>query len=265
MIVDANSKFNLEKPMELIFDKGDLGSPKGHALLYFRSRDDPDAVWVTYIVILPITVDVSKYVPPFLMNQVNEMGPKDLSAFAFPPAPERLGSYAEMETIAAQRDDDVLFAGTTDAKDVSTSMMEINDAVQQYAEACSTVPGVIGQGDIEEEVDDDGLGVNEALYGLMSDSAKLSELTKLIGRLRYAVEGGEENLISETEEEIGLLSGYLPPNHDVPLLIAAVKSNETLSDTLADLYLQRCFHLVHEEYTQVRDTEDRIKRLDLGG
>ena len=75
----------------------------------------------------------------------------------------------------------------------------------------------------------------------------------------------EENLISETEEEIALLSGYLPPNHDVPLLIAAVKSNETLSDTLADLYLQRCFHLVHEEYTQVSETEDRIKRLDLGG
>ena len=105
--------------MELVFDRGDRGSPKGHALLYFRSPDDPEAVWVTYIVILPITVDVSKYVPPFLMNQVNELGPTDLSAFAFPPAPERLGSYSEMEAIAAQRDDDVLFAGATDATDVS--------------------------------------------------------------------------------------------------------------------------------------------------
>ena len=46
--------------MELVFDRGDRGSPKGHALLYFRSPDDPEAVWVTYIVILPITVDVSK-------------------------------------------------------------------------------------------------------------------------------------------------------------------------------------------------------------
>ena len=82
--------------------------------------------------------------------------------------------------------------------------------------------------------------------------------------MRYAVEGGEENLISETEVEIDLLSGYLPPNHDVPLLIAAVKSNEARSANLADLYLQRCFHLVHEEYAQVGETEDRIRRLELG-
>ena len=262
MIVDA--KLNWEEAMELVFDRGDRGSPKGHALLYFRSPDDPEAVWVTYIVILPITVDVSKYVPPFLMNQVNELGPTDLSAFAFPPAPERLGSYSEMEAIAAQRDDDVLFAGATDATDVSASMVEINDAVQQYAEACSTIPGVIGPADTGQEADDGGLSVNETLYDLMSDSAKLSELTKLVGRLRYAVEGGEENLISETEVEIDLLSGYLPPNHDVPLLIAAVKSNEARSANLADLYLQRCFHLVHEEYAQVGETEDRIRRLELG-
>lgn len=251
--------------MELIFDRGDRGSPKGHALLYFRSPDEPEAVWVTYVVILPITVDVSKYVPPFLMNQLNEMGPKDLSAFAFPPAPERLGSYKDMEVLAAQRDDDILFAGTADVKDVSSSMRGINDAVQQYAEACSAVHGVIGPTDPEEEANDSGLGVNEALYDLMSDSDKLRELTKLVGRLRYAVEGEEDNLVSDTEMEIDLLSGYLPPNHDVHLLIAAVKSNEARSASLADLYLQRCFHLVHEEYAQVSETEDQIKRLEAGG
>ena len=66
--------------MDITFDRGSSDRPKGHALLYFRSSSDPDQIWVTYLVILPITVDVSKYVPPFLMNQVGEMGPKDLSA-----------------------------------------------------------------------------------------------------------------------------------------------------------------------------------------
>ena len=248
--------------MDLVFDRGGRDSPKGHALLYFRSSDDPDAVWVTYVVILPITVDVSKYVPPFLMNQVGEIGPKDLSAFAFPPAPERLDSYEVMEALAAQRDDDILYGGSTNATDVPSAMMAINDAVQQYAEAYTAVAGVVGPADPEEASADSGLGVNEALYGLMSDSDKLGELTKLVGRLRYAVDGAEANLVSETEAEIDLLSRHLPPNHDVPLLIAAVKSNDSHSASLADLYLQRCFHLVHEEYAQVSQTEDQIKRLE---
>ena len=70
--------------MDIVFDRGSKEEPKGHALLYFRSRSSLEEIWVTYTVILPITVDVTKYVPPFLMNQVGELGPKELSAFAFP-------------------------------------------------------------------------------------------------------------------------------------------------------------------------------------
>ena len=250
--------------MNLVFDKGVRESPKGHALLYFRSSDEPDAVWVTYVVILPITVDVSKYVPPFLMDQVGELGPTDLSSFAFPPAPERLDSYETMEALAAQRGDDILYGGSADAKDVSSSMMAIKDVVQQYAEAYLAVAGVVASTEPDEASGDSGLSLNEALYGLMSDSDKLGELTKLVGRLRYAVDGAEANLVLETEQEIDVLSGYLPPNHDVPLLIAAVKSKDSRSAALADLYLQRCFHLVREEYAQVSQTEDQIKQLKVG-
>lgn len=75
--------------MEIIFEKGSEEKPKGHALLYFRSSSDPEELWASYLVVLPIAVDLSKYVPPFLMNQVGELGPKELSAFAFPPAPEK--------------------------------------------------------------------------------------------------------------------------------------------------------------------------------
>ena len=83
--------------MDIIFDRGSRDQPKGHALLYFRSDSDPDEVWVTYVVILPISVDVTKYVPPFLMDQVAQMGPKELSAFAFPPRP---GAPGELRFLA---------------------------------------------------------------------------------------------------------------------------------------------------------------------
>ena len=60
--------------MTLSFELGNIESPKGHALLYFKDSVQDD-FYATYIVLLPITVDVSKYVPPFLMNQVGEFGP----------------------------------------------------------------------------------------------------------------------------------------------------------------------------------------------
>ena len=72
--------------MALNFVNGSESNPKGHAFVFF---EDPTSgiCYGSYVVLLPITVDVSKYVPPFLMNQVGELGAGDMNAFAFPPAP----------------------------------------------------------------------------------------------------------------------------------------------------------------------------------
>ena len=50
--------------MDVSFERGDPRKPKGHALAYFRSRSEPDKVYATYIIVLPISVDFAKYVPP---------------------------------------------------------------------------------------------------------------------------------------------------------------------------------------------------------
>ena len=50
--------------MDLYFDRGDHGSPSGHALLYFKVDTEPDKVYASYIVTLPIKADLTKYVPP---------------------------------------------------------------------------------------------------------------------------------------------------------------------------------------------------------
>ena len=250
--------------MDILFDRGSKDQPKGHALVYFRSSADPEEVWVSYLVVLPVTVDLSKYVPPFLMNQVGELGAKELSCFAFPPAPERLGSYSIVERMAAMRDDDILFAGTLNTSDIPAAMMSMNEVVQRYAEMYSQVAPESGQGEQADEAEPAELGVSEVLYGLMSQSDKLGELTRLVGRLRFAVEGSDASLIKEAEEGINLLATHLPENHDIPQLLEAVKSSESAGTELANLYLQRCYHLVQEDYGKMGQIEEQIRELERG-
>ncbi|MFQ5933745.1 MAG: hypothetical protein ACE5KI_03800 [Dehalococcoidia bacterium] len=250
--------------MEIVFEKGNKDEPKGHALLYFRSSSDPEELWGTYLVILPITVDVSKYVPPFLMNQVGELGPKDLSAFAFPPAPEKLEGQRYLAQLADMRDDDILFCGTINPTDIPSAMMAVNEVVQQYAEAYTRLAEARGPSQVEARQEIEGLSVNEVLYGMMSDSDKLSELTRLVGKLRFAAESGEKALVNEAEVDINILAKHLPENHQISRLIQEAKAGGEEGAKLADLYLQRCFHLIQEEYVKLGQVEAEIRALESG-
>ena len=249
--------------MDISFERGSHEEPKGHALLYFLSSSDPDELWASYIIVLPITVDISKYVPPFLMSQVKELGPQDLSAFAFPPAPERLGGRDTLDKLAKARNDDVLFGGSINPEDVPTGMMAVNEAMQHYTEIYSNVVG-IGQPPEEQKEDEgDGApGVSEVMYGLMSDGDKLNELTKLVSRLRFGIEGDDSRTVSEAEQDITVLSRHLPANHGVDQLVQAVKSSDEGSAELAALYVQRCFHLVQEDYARLPQIEAKILALE---
>ena len=63
--------------MLLEFEIGELKKPKGHAMVYFRLENEPNEVLAAYIVVLPITLDFSKYIPPFLASQLSEFNSKD--------------------------------------------------------------------------------------------------------------------------------------------------------------------------------------------
>ena len=250
--------------MDIVFERGSSEKPKGHALLYFRSTSDPEEILGTYLIVLPITVDITKYVPPFLINQVGDIAPKELSAFAFPPAPEKVESHGYLEKLAELRDDDILFGGTTNPADAASALMSVNEAVQSYVDIYSKVTPTLKPPESADEEAAPGLGVNEVLYALMSDSDKLSELTRLIGRLRYAVEGREEGLIKETEADIKLMADHLPANHQIQRLIETAKAGGSGGTRLADLYLQRCFHLIQEEYVKLGRVEEEISALESG-
>jgi hypothetical protein len=195
------------------------------------------------------------------MNQVGQIGPKDLSAFAFPPAPEKVEGRRRLEELAAAREDDILYGGTFRTDDMASAMMTVNEAVQLYTGMYQAVAGQTAQ-NVAGGAEPKGLGVSEVLYGLMSEEDKLGELTKLVGKLRFALEGGEAALSREAEEDIRLLARHLPEIHQVNRLVEVAKASGGHSARVTDLLLQRCFLLVHQDYIKLGQVEGEIKALE---
>ena len=249
--------------MNFTFERGSAENPRGHALIYFQSSRDADELLATYLVVLPIQVDVSKYVPPFLMNQLSDIGPKELSAFAFPPAPEAVSSMRYIEDLAEARADDIIFGGSVSTTDSMSLLGTVNEAIAWYAELCSgqiePPPAIV------EENPGSSLSVNDVMYGLMGDQDKLNELTRLVGRLRDAVGSGDNALAGETRTEILTLGRHLPENHQVLRLADAAGSVGDGGSQLANLYLQRCFHLMAEEYVKLGQVEEEIRGIEETG
>ena len=157
----------------------------------------------------------------------------------------------------------MLFGGSIDPEDVPTGMMAVNEAVQHYTEVYSNVVGIGQPPEEQEEDEEDGApGVSEVIYGLMSETDKLNELTKLVSRLRFGIEGADPRTVSEAEQDIAVLSRHLPANHGVEQLVEAVKSSDEGAAELADLYVQRCFHLVQEDYGSLPQIEAKIRALE---
>ncbi len=248
--------------MDLNFDLGSQEECKGHAILYFRDSNNQNEVWATYIVLLPITVEVSKYVPPFLMNQISDIGANDLSAFAFPPEPEKVESREYIDVIANIRSDDILYGGLFDSIDIQSSMILVNEAVQKYAEYYDQEVLLENSMERIDDVNNSTLDVNSVLYEFMSTNDKLSELTKMIGRLRFAIEGNENALAQEAETDIENLSKHLPSEYEIAKITNAAKSSDVFGSKLTDLWLKRCFHLTQQEFVEIVLIDEEIKMLE---
>ncbi len=253
--------------MDITFDRGNEDTPKGHAFVYFRNSADPDEVWASYIVMLPITVDVSKYAPPFLMSLIPDGSMQDMSSFAFPPAPEQMESFEQIQKLAEMRDDDVLFAGNVNTSDLPSMMLAAGDAVDKYTEMYKAVAeqaGLTGAASGDAALDEGSVGINEVMYGLMSDSDKLSELTTLVGKLRFAVDSNEVALINEAEADIAMLSRHLGFDHKIDRIVEGIKQGSEDARRLTMLYVQRCYCIVQEDYIMLGNVEQQIAAIEAG-
>ena len=278
--------------MDLNFDRGDSQNPRGHALLYFRVDTEPDKVYATYVVTLPVKSDLTKYVPPFLASHLGNMPLNDLSAFAMPPVPEALGSLVELERLSHLRGDDLVYGGSMFSFDLARMMETATEAVQVYSSLCSdaltmnSTPAEGATAAIGEEIretleasvsaesesgtefepgpeaeTDGSLNVNEVLFSFMSENDKLGELSKLLGRLRFAVDGSDRVAADEVSSEIIVLSRYLPENFRVNDLLDVAKDNSDKSSQLAKLYIDRCFRLSAGETAEADELAIQIQLL----
>ena len=263
---DAKAALSEQVHMELPFDRGNPQQPKGHALAYFRVSTEPDKVYSTYVVILPVKADLAKYVPPFLASHLSNMSLSDFSAFAMPPVPEVVSSYQELRRLSDLRDDDLVYGGSMFSFDLPRMMESVSELVQVYSNLCAeyfrtaTSPETPAGG-AAEGADEQSYQVNEVLFSLMSEGDRLAELARFLGKLRFALEGQDSGMLDEAIEEINTLARHLPESFQVPSLLAAARDASHKGSRLAQLYLDRCFRLSAGDLASVQSLEEQIRSL----
>ena len=269
--------------MDLNFEIGDPGRPRGHAILYFRIDTEPDSVYATYVVTLPITADLTKYVPPFLAAQLGAAGENPLasfSAFAMPPMSELVeGGYDHLVRLANRRNDDLLYGGSMFSYDLARMMESVATAVKSYSDAwAQTAPApaatpaddlaLVGAGPSQgrpglpgadaDASESDGMGVNEVLWSFMSEADRLGEMGRLVGRLRFAQEGDDADAIADITAEMTALGRQFPAEFNIASLIAAAGDTTAQGARLAQLYLERCYSLSAGDAAQARRLDGEI-------
>jgi len=248
----------------LTYRVGDPDRPRGHALLFFRDATDPQRVSATYLVVVPIAMDLGKYIPAAFAGQLaGQLAASAPAAYPLPPVPEPVaGGLAQLERLAELRGDDLIDGGTLNMAEPWQALHPVTDVGSQYADACSSylaaapaeAPPPAGElPSSQGEADVDNL-----LLQVMPDSEKVSRLARLTGTLRYAVGGGDSALADETVAEMQRIGRHLGDKYQLELLVAAARAPDERSGQLAQLYVERCYRLAEEDYAALSDLDRRI-------
>lgn len=244
------------------FEIGDGQKPRGHAVAYFRVFGEGEKILTTYMVVLPVTVDFTKYVPPFLASQFGNFAMKDASAFALPPVPEEVENYEVVRRMAELRKDDLIFGGTLNSADIEQLMQRVSDLVQQYGSLWQDYVNSSTFLLTDPDNEDSNLAVSEVMYSFMNEQDRLSELSKMVGRLRFALSGEDNNTGMEVEQEIRTLGTHLPEHFQVERILEVGRDLSPEGEQLAQLYMERCYKISVGETDVVIRLEKKIKALE---
>ena len=246
--------------MLLSFERGSSSEPKGHALAYMKSASAPDEIYATYLIVPPISIDLAKYMPPMFASKISLADVESISAIPLPPVPEKIEGIDYLHRLAESRGDDVIFLGTLDTSDIQVLLTQVGEAAQDYLRAYSayieTVPAP------EPPQTALGSSVDEVLYGLMNERDKLGEMAKLIGKLRYAVDGGDHGLAKETVNEMEALGKHLPDKYQVHQIVEVAELAGDKGRKLSELHIARCYKICDEDYRAVEELDTRIRELE---
>ncbi|MBI3743929.1 MAG: hypothetical protein HY261_06565 [Chloroflexi bacterium] len=248
--------------MLLDFQRGDSSRPKGHALAYYR--DSSGAIHATYLIIPPIAIDLAKYMPPMFSQQVSLADAQSIAAVPLPPVPEKVdGGIDYLRSLADARDDDMVFMGTMNSVDVQSVLVQVTDAAQEYLRIYRAFVDTLpkgGQPALEEKSSD--TGVQDVLYSMMSERDRLAELAKLVGKLRYAIDGRDQSLSKDTLTEMQALAAHLPAKYRVEDITRDAQLMGDKGRRLSELRLNRCYKICDEDYRAVETLDAQIRAVE---
>lgn len=246
--------------MQLVYELGDARRPRGHAFVYFRSRFNPDQVLASYLVVPPIVFDLAKYIPPMFAGSLPGIDLNQLTkAVPLPPVPEAVEGYDYLRRLAELRGDDLIAGGEINPSAPDQLMLAVAEAAESYSEAYRDA---VGRVPIAEPEPSPALNVDEVLYELMTESDRLQELVKLVGKLRYGLETSDPDVAREAAGQIEVLGRFLPESYRMSQLLGAARRRSATGARLSDLYIQRAFKLHHQSYADLIDIEDQIRQLE---
>ena len=256
--------------MTIRFILGDSQAPKGHAIFFARSATDSRTVLATYCVVPPMPLSLAKYLPSFLASQLS---PEDLQeatnvpVMPIPPMLEEGNTLERLQMLAERRDDDLCDIGTVNPRDEGARMQLVAQGCQEYGQfyvnfASSFVQiGNIPAIEDEAPIPLDDLDTDELLIQTMTDRQRLAELGKLVGVARYALEGDDEHQLQETRQRMRRVVQSLAEKYRGAELTEAAFDPDERGSRLAELYLERAYKLLDEEYAEIPGIEKAIREL----
>lgn len=245
--------------MQLQYDLGDPRRPRGHAFIYYRASGDPGHLLASYLVVPPIVLDLAKYIPPMFAGTLPGLDMSQLNrAVPLPPIPEAVESYDYLRRLAESRSDDLIVGGDVNPNAPDQLMFAVAQAADAYSQAyqewASQMPA--------DERPALELNVDEVLYELMTETERLQELVKLVGKVRYGIEVNDRQTVAEAARQAEVLGRYFPDSYRVTALLTAAQRPTPAAARLSDLYVQRIYKLHQQNYSDLIELESQIHALE---
>lgn len=258
--------------MDMRFLRGNSDTPKGHVIFVARSSSDPRVILCTYCIVPPTPLSLTKYLPSFLAAQLPKedlQEANNVNVMPIPPMLEEGSTLERLELLADRRDDDLCDLGSINPRDEAARMQRVAEACQEYGQLYLSYSLTFDQyaqyPSLESSSQDftpmDDLDPEELVLQAMTDRERLAELGKLAGMARYAQEGHDNALLHDTEQRMQRIGRMLPDKYRSNDLISAAIDPSERGAHIAQLYLERGFKLLDEEYADIPRIERAIREL----
>ncbi len=264
--------------MSLRFELGNADAPRGHAILYARLSGPGERYVATYCVTLPISFSLGKYLPPMFSGQLPAEALGDgaaMSAMPIPPMLEEVESFAMLRQMAEERGDDLCDIGTLLISDDSQRMVFAAEASAEYgrsyaefqarwptpSEGAATTGSSATGGAKAGGLALDDLDPQMIVASALPERDRLGEMARLAGQARYAIDGHDTRVLDEVGGQLRMLASTLPEKYRADQLAEAATRSDETGARLAQLYLQRAYRLLDEDYINIPPIEQQIREL----